>query len=290
MRSLLFVPGDSERKLAKALGSGADVLLLDLEDSVAADRKGTARGLVGEFLRATPPAEGAPRLYVRINALDTEYWEADVSAVVAARPAGLLLPKARSGEDVHRLSVTLGHYEERDGLAAGSVKLIAIATEVAVSLLDMKSYIGSSSRLEALTWGAEDLSADLGARATRDADGRYTSPFRLARDLCLFTAVAAGVEPIDTVFPAFRDTAAFERDCADAARDGFTGKMAIHPDQVGPINHAFTPSAEDVVRAQTIVRLFADNPGAGVVSHGGEMLDRPHLTRAERLLNRIRRG
>jgi len=290
MRSLLFVPGDSERKTAKALATGADALILDLEDSVAADRKPVGRAMVREFLAAAPAAGSRPLLYVRINSLDTPYWEADVSGVVAARPDGILLPKARSGEDVHQLSVTLDHLEERAGMAPGTVRILALTTEVPISILDMKSYIGSSNRLVGLTWGAEDLSAELGARTAREADGRFTSPFRLARDLCLFTAVAAGVQPIDTVFANFRDTAGFERDCAEAARDGFTGKMAIHPDQVAPINRAFTPSAEEIARARTIVGLFAANPDAGVVSHGGEMFDRPHLTRAERLLARIGPG
>jgi citrate lyase subunit beta/citryl-CoA lyase len=198
------------------------------------------------------------------------------------------LPKARSGEDVHRLSVTLGHLEEKTGIAPNTVRILALTTEIAISLLEMKTYIGSSSRLDGLTWGAEDLSADLGARETREADGRFTSPFRLARDLCLYTAVAAGVQPIDTVFANFRDTAGFERECHEAARDGFTAKMAIHPDQVEPINRAFTPSADEISRARTIVGLFAANPDAGVISHGGEMFDRPHLTRANRLLTRAR--
>lgn len=289
MRSLLFVPGDSERKIAKALATGADALILDLEDSVAADRKPAARGMTREFLAAAPPAGARPKLYVRINSLDTPFWEGDVAEVVKGRPDGILLPKTRSGEDVHRLSVALGHLEEQAGIPGGTIKISAIATEIAISLLDMKSYIGASSRLEALTWGAEDLSADLGARATRETDGRFTSPFRLARDLCLFTAVAAGVQPLDTVFANFRDTATFARECAEAARDGFTGKLAIHPDQVAPINAAFTPPAAEIEKAKTIVALFAANPDAGVVSHNGEMFDRPHLTRAERLLARAGR-
>ena len=288
MRSLLFVPGDSERKIAKALGIGADVLILDLEDSVSADRKATARSMTREFLAAAPPAGERPRLFVRINSLDTAYWEADVAEAAAGKPDAILLPKARSGEDVHRLSVTLGHLEERVGLSQGAIRIVALTTELAISLLEMKSYIGSSSRLDGLTWGAEDLSADLGARETREADGRFTSPFRLARDLCLYTAVAAGVQPIDTVFANFRDMAGFERECHEAARDGFTAKMAIHPDQVEPINRAFTPSPEEIARARTIVELFTANPDAGVVSHGGEMFDRPHLMRAERLLARAK--
>lgn len=285
MRSLLFVPGDSERKLAKALTAGADALILDLEDSVAADRKVTARAMSLEFVRGLPTGV-RPRIYVRINSMDTGYWEADAAALTAPGVDAILLPKTRSGEDVHRLSLTLGHLEERAGVAPGTIRITAIATEVAISLLDMKSYIGSSTRLEALTWGAEDLSADIGASATREPDGQFTSPFRLARDLCLFTAIAAGIEPLDTVYPNFRDMAGFRRECEQSARDGFTGKLAIHPDQVAPINEIFGLGESEIARARTIVDLFAANPDAGVVSYNGEMLDRPHLKLAERVLAR----
>lgn len=287
MRSLLFVPADSERKIAKAESCGADVLILDLEDSVGAERKPAARELARAYLSARTPGARRPRLYVRINALDTPHWEADLAGVMPGQPDGIMHPKPRSGEDVHRLSVALMHAEESNGIASGATRIIPIATEVPLSLLNMASYVGCSSRLDGLTWGAEDLSAAVGARATREADGGFTSPFRLARDLCLMTAVAADVAPIDTVYPAFRDLAGFERECATAARDGFTAKMAIHPDQVAPINAAFSPSAAEIERARLIVDLFARAPASGVISHGGEMFDRPHLVQAERVLARM---
>jgi citrate lyase subunit beta/citryl-CoA lyase len=290
MRSLLFVPGDSEKKLAKAIDSGTDVLILDLEDSVAPDRKSAARDLTRAFLTAHRPAMPRPRLYVRINPMTTDLWQDDLAGVMPAAPDGVVLPKPRSGEDVHRLSVALVHGEERAGLVAHATRIIPIVTEVPVSVLQLPSYVGASERLEGLTWGAEDLSAEIGSVETREADGSLTPLYRLVRDLTLVTAAAAGVAAIDTVFVSFRDSAGLERECRAAARDGFTAKLAIHPDQVAVINAAFTPGEEEVARAREIVRLFADSPGAGVVSLGGQMLDRPHLKRAERVLARSASG
>jgi citrate lyase subunit beta/citryl-CoA lyase len=292
MRSLLFVPGDSERKLAKALVAGADALILDLEDSVAGDRKPAARGMAKEFLAAAraAAAEPRPRLYVRINGLATRDWQDDLAGIVGAQPDGIVLPKARSGEDVHQLSVALGHAEERAGLPGGASRIIALATEVPASLLLLHTYIGASLRLEGLTWGAEDLSVALGSATTREADGSRTSPYRLARDLTLITAAAAGALAIDTVYIAFRDIGGLRQEAEAAARDGFTAKLAIHPDQVPVINAAFTPTLAAVARAEEIVRLFAANPDAGVVTLDGEMLDRPHLLRAERTLARAARA
>lgn len=287
MRSLLFVPGDSEKKLDRAAGAGADVVILDLEDSVAPTRKAAAREITAAYLAHSKAA--APRLYVRINSLADEGWQADLADVMPAGPHGIMLPKTASGDDVHRLSIALGHVEEQAGISAGATRIIALVTEVPGSLLLMHTYIGASSRLEALTWGAEDLSAELGSAATREADGSLTSPYRLARDLTLVTAVAAGVQAVDTVFVDFRDGAGLARECAAAARDGFTGKLAIHPGQVQIINAAFMPSAAEVARAQAIVDLFRADPEAGVVSLDGRMLDRPHLLRAERTLARAQR-
>jgi citrate lyase subunit beta/citryl-CoA lyase len=291
MRSLLFVPADSERKLAKGEASGADTLILDLEDAVSAARKPVAREMAAEYIRALRTQASRPRLYVRINALDTPFWQDDLAGVVGAAPDGIMLPKPRSGEDVHKLSIALNHAEEHGGGPVGATRIIAIATEVPVSLLSMPSYIGASARLEGLTWGAEDLSAVLGSQATREADGRgWTSPYRLARDLTLYTAVAAEVQPIDTVFINFRDAEGLREEARLAARDGFTGKMAIHPDQVAAINEMFTPSAGEIAWAKAIVGLFADNPEAGALSLDGQMVDRPHLVRAERLLARVKGG
>jgi citrate lyase subunit beta/citryl-CoA lyase len=294
MRSLLFIPADDERKLDKGMGSGADALILDLEDAVSAGRKADARAMAAQYLADTRPCEGRPLLYVRINAMDTGLWQEDLAGVVSARPDGILLPKPHSGEDVHRLSIALHHEEERAAVPAGATRIIAIATESPHALFRLDTYAGSSTRLEALTWGAEDLSAMIGATATREADGRtWTSPYRLARDLTLFAAAAAGVQALDTVFVNFRDGEGLRLECEAAARDGFTGKMAIHPGQLATINAAFTPGPGEVAAAEEIVQLFADNPGAGALSHRGQMVDKPHLVRAERTLARAtaaRRG
>jgi citrate lyase subunit beta/citryl-CoA lyase len=289
MRSLLFIPADDERKLGKGAATGADALILDLEDAVAGPRKATARTLAARYVADTRPHEGRPLLYVRINALDTGLWQDDIAGVIGTQPDGVVLPKARSGDDVHKLSLALRHEEERAGLALGSTRIIAIATETPVALFQLHTYVDSSSRLEALAWGAEDLSAAVGASANREADGRsWTSPYRLARGLTLFAAAAAGVQAIDTVFVNLRDDEGLRLECEAAARDGFTGKMAIHPGQIAAINAAFTPSAAEVAAAEEIVRLFADNPGAGALSHRGQMVDKPHLARAERTLARAK--
>jgi len=289
MRSLLFIPGDDEKKLGKGVGSGADALILDLEDAVSAPRKAAARAVSAQYIAATGALENRPLLYVRLNALDTPYWEDDLAGVMKSRPDGVLLPKARSGADVHTLSIALNHAEERAGLARGATRIIVITTEVPVSLLQMHTYVGSSSRLEGLSWGAEDLSAVLGAKANREADGAWTAPYQLARNLCLFTACAANAQPIDTVFVDFRDMQGFRHEARIAARDGFTAKMAIHPAQVPIINELFTPTAEEVGLAQEIIELFAQNPNAGALALRGQMLDRAHVARAERILARARR-
>ena len=292
MRSMLFVPADSERKMAKAMASGADVVILDLEDSIAIDGKPRAREVARDFLRTAhaDPAPGQPRIYVRINGLATPFWQDDLAALEAAPPHGIMLPKARSGEDVYQLSVALGHAEEKSGTANGTTRIVALITEVPISLLQLPSYIGSSNRLEGFTWGAEDLSAELGASANREPDGQFTSPYRLARDLTLITSAAAGVPSIDTVYIDFRNTAGLTREATTAARDGFTGKLAIHPDQVPIINAAFTPSPAEIERANAIVAAFAATGGAGVVGFGGAMLDRPHLELAKRTLARSGHG
>lgn len=287
MRSWLFIPADDEKKLGKGVTSGADVLLLDLEDAVAPSRKADARKVCADYIRATKDQAKRPRLVVRINALDTSYWADDLAGIVAAGPDGVMLPKPRGGSDVHTLSIALDHAEQGAGIAAGSIKIIAIATETPLSLITMSSYVGASARLDALTWGAEDLSAAIGARSNRDADGRtWTSPFRLARDLCLMTAVAANALPIDTVYVNFRDGEGLRLEAEEAARDGFVGKMAIHPNQVAVLNEVFTPKPEELAFAQEIIAAFRDNPAAGVVGIGGKMIDKAHLALAERLMAR----
>jgi citrate lyase subunit beta/citryl-CoA lyase len=287
MRSWLFIPADDEKKLGKGVTSGADVLLLDLEDAVAPSRKADARAVCADYIRATKSLPKRPRLVVRINALDTPYWADDLAGVVAAGPDGVMLPKPRGGADVHTLSVALDHAEQSAGIAAGSIKIIAIATETPLSMINMSTYVGASARLDALTWGAEDLSAAIGARTNREADGRtWTSPFRLARDMCLMTAVAANALPIDTVYVNFRDGEGLRLEAEEASRDGFVGKMAIHPNQVAILNEVFTPKPEELAFAEEIIAAFRDNPAAGVVGIRGKMIDKAHLALAERLMAR----
>jgi Citrate lyase beta subunit len=285
MRSLLFVPADSERKLDRARKAGADALILDLEDSVAPERKSEARRLAAAFLAEwdTP----AP-VYVRINGLTTGLADDDLMAVMTARPMGIMLPKAEGGRDVALLAAKLRVHEAENGIEDGATRILPIITETAAAVFSAGTLAGSSERLSALTWGAEDLSAALGARTTRDEAGRYTPVFAMTRAVTLLAASAAQVPAIDTVFPAFRDAEGLARDCAEAERDGFTGKMAIHPAQVPVINAAFTPSQEAIDHARRVVAAFKDAGQTGVASLGGEMIDRPHLLRAERILERAR--
>ncbi|WP_460451873.1 HpcH/HpaI aldolase/citrate lyase family protein [Alsobacter sp. SYSU BS001988] len=286
MRSLLFVPGDSPRKLEKGMASEADALILDLEDSVALEAKAAARDTVLAVLRQARAQPGRPRLYVRVNALDTGLTDIDLDAVMPGAPDGILLPKTSSGVDVQHAAAKLAVREAECELEDGATRIVAIATETARSIFHMGTYAGASHRLSGLTWGAEDLSADLGAETNRAEDGTYADPYRLARTLTLFAANAADAAPIDTVFTNFRDEAGLEAECEAARRDGFTGKMAIHPGQVATINRVFTPSAKALERAARIVALFEAQPGAGVIGLDGEMLDRPHLRRALRTLER----
>ncbi|ARQ01265.1 HpcH/HpaI aldolase/citrate lyase family protein [Pseudorhodoplanes sinuspersici] len=286
MRSLLFVPGDSPKKLDKGLSSGADALIVDLEDSVAADRKAEARATALAFLQGAAKKAHRPRLFVRVNALDTGLTDEDLDAVVAGKPDAIMLPKAAGGVSVTHLHAKLSAREAIAGLPDAAIGIIAIATETAASLFTTDTYGGSSPRLTGLTWGAEDLSADLGAEANRDERGDFLDPYRLARVLCLAGASAAGVTAIDTVYVDFRNEAGLCREAEEARRDGFTAKMAIHPAQVAIINDVFTPNAEAIAQAESIIAAFETQPGAGVVGIGGKMYDRPHLVRAQQLLAR----
>lgn len=287
MRSLLFVPADSERKFEKALASGTDGIILDLEDSVAHANKAKAREIAAGLLRTAKQSTKRPALYVRVNALDTGLTDTDLDGVMREGPDGVFLPKSLTGADVQHLAAKLAVREAEYGLADGATRIVAIATETAQAIFGLGTYRGASHRLEAITWGAEDLSADIEAETPRHADGTYTTPFAIVRAMALFAAHAAESLAIDTVYPNFRDSAGFRADCELARRDGFLAKMAIHPDQVPVINEIFTPPVHEIARAQKIVALFAENPGAGVIGLDGEMLDRPHLRRAERLLKRI---
>jgi citrate lyase subunit beta / citryl-CoA lyase len=289
MRSLLFVPADSPKKLAKAMTCEADALIIDLEDSVAPDGKASARLSAAAFLKETVPAKERPYLIVRVNGLRTGLTDADLDAIVPARPDAVMLPKAEGGASVTHLDAKLAVREATGGIADGETRILAIATETAAALFVAGTYAGSSKRLAALTWGAEDLSAELGAETNRDAEGVLLDPYRLARVLCLAGAATAGVPAIDTVFTDFADREAFRRECGAARRDGFSGKMAIHPTQVPIINEAFTPTREAIAHARAIVEAFAANPDAGVVGVAGVMADKPHLARAKHLLERANR-
>lgn len=283
MRSLLFVPGDSERKLKKGVASGADCLLVDLEDSVALDNKERSRAIATNFLAAR---SGTIRIYVRINDLRSGLIDHDLAAVVRGRPDGIMLPKAEGIADVEHLSAKLRVAEAEAGLPDGGIAILPIVTETARGVFLASSLAAGHPRLAGLTWGAEDLSAAIGASATRDTEGRYTDVFRLARTTTLLAAAAADIPAIDTVFVDFRDEIGLRAECAEAERDGFVGKMAIHPGQVPVINAAFTPSPEAVAEARALVDAFAVAGNPGVLGIAGKMVDRPHLRRAERLLAR----
>jgi len=283
MRSWLFVPGDSEKKVAKAEGISADVLIFDLEDAVASQRKAFARDLLREYLVSRADAR-RQQLWVRINPLDLAEAAADLAAVMPGRPDGIVLPKAQSPEDVAALGTRLDRFEQEHGHPVGSTRILPVATETPRSVFALGEYGPGSRRLAGLTWGAEDLAAAVGATGNRDPEGRWTAPYQVVRSLCLFAAHAAGVAAIDTLWANFRDPRGLEASCSEARRDGFSGKLAIHPDQVGVINRCFTPSAEEIERARRIVELFEANPGAGTLALEGSMLDLPHLRQAQRIL------
>jgi citrate lyase subunit beta/citryl-CoA lyase len=288
LRSLLFVPGDQPEKLTKAFGSAADALILDLEDSVAPVNKEAARRSVLAFLQGHDDLPDPPELYVRINALTTTLSDGDLDVVMTGAPAGIMLPKACGGEDIAALDARIAVREALHGIADGSTRILAIATESAAAIFKLGTYAESSPRLAGLAWGVEDLSADIGAAGGR-ADGGWTGPAEMARNLCLFGAAAAGVDAIDSVYTDFRDLDGLKRECAVAARDGFAAKLAIHPDQATIINEAFTPGEAAVAHAERVVEAFSLFGDAGVTSLDGQMLDRPHLKAAERLLARARR-
>src|SRR2546421_201455 len=274
MRSFLFVPADSDRKLAKGSESGADALILDLEDSVAAERKSAARDTALAYLKQYAVSR-RQQLVVRVNALATGLTDADLDVIVAGRPDAILLPKAEGGAAVIHLDAKLTAREAMHGLPEGTIKILALATETASSLFLCGTYRGASARLTGITWGAEDLSAELGAETNRDERGRFTSPYWLARNLSLAAASAARVQAIDTVYADFRNMDGLREEAIEARRDGFTAKMAIHPAQVAVINDVFTPAADEIAKAQAVVAAFADNPSAGVVGIGGGRFGRP---------------
>lgn len=286
MRSMLFVPGDSARKQEKSLQARADALILDLEDSVAPPQKSTAREMTLAFLTQHGPSARHPLLYVRVNALDTGLTDLDLEAVMPGRPAGIMIPKAVGGKDMADICARLTKQEKQNGIAEGSTRLIPVATESAAAVLALPTIPGSTSRMSGLTWGGEDLAADIGAESNHDESGAYTPTYVMARSMALLTAVAAGVEPIETAYVNYGDAEGFMTDCLRARRDGFTGRIAIHPNQVDIINDIFTPSKQAVERATKIIDTFAANPGMGVIGIDGEMIEIPHLRQSERIIQR----
>ena len=284
MRSFLFVPADGGSKLDKAMASGADAVIVDLEDSISPERKDAARKAAFDFLKSARAKKDRPRLLVRINGLDTGMTDADLDAIVAGAPDAVLFPKAEGGTSVVHLDAKLTAREAIAGLPEGAIKILAQSVESAAGLFLAGTFRDSSKRLIGLTWGPEDLSAELGAEANRESDGTLTEPYRLARSMCLFGAAAAKVPAIETIHVDFRNAEVLRRDTELARRDGFTGRIAIHPAQVPVINEVFTPTAAQIEKAKAVVAAFAAKPGAGTVGVDGKMYDRPHLVRAQALL------
>jgi citrate lyase subunit beta/citryl-CoA lyase len=285
IRSWLFVPGDSERKLEKARCNPADALILDLEDAVSDDRQDVARQMVCDYLGKRTERQ-RQALWVRINPLDSELSLPDLAAVMPGCPCGIVLPKVYSAKQVNTLCNYLSALEAREGIAPGSTGILCVATETAASLLTFHTYLdGVSPRLRAMTWGAEDLAAALGASDNRHpGTGEYDDPYLMAKSFCLAACRAIDVQPVGVVYTNFRDEAGFEADCLRDRRAGFIGKIAIHPAQAEIANRAFTPSSDEVAQAQRIVAAFEDNPGLGTVGVDGRMLDMPHLKQARNLL------
>lgn len=280
MRSFLFVPGDSARKFEKARSGNADALIVDLEDSVSAEAKEAARAATRAMLETPRTAQ---KWFVRVNALDTGMTLADLAAVMPLRPDGVVLPKCAGAADVERLAAYLDAFEAASGLEHGSTHIVAVATETAESIFGLSGYKGANPRLWGLMWGAEDLAASLGA-TENSADGVYSEPFRLARNLCLMGASAAGLAAIDTVCTTIGDLAYVEAEANAARRDGFAAKAVIHPSHVDPVNAAFTPKPDEVAWAQRVIAAFADDPQAGVVKIDGKMIDKPHERAARKIM------
>ena len=281
MRSMLFVPGDRPERFAKAAASGADAVILDLEDAVVAERRPQARTEIAAWLRS---GERKVPAWVRINPVDSDDALADLAAIIDGRPDGIVLPKARDGSDVERAHHWLESLEARAGFARGSIGLLPLITESAGALLRAPSFASLPARVTALTWGAEDLAADVGAAGNKTADGEYELTFAMARSFCLLAAAAAGVAAFDTIDTDFRDTAAIERRARASRRQGFAGKLAIHPAQIAPIHAAYSPTQDEIAWAERVVAAFRAAPGAGAVAFEGGMLDKPHLRQAERIL------
>ncbi|HEY6832137.1 MAG TPA: CoA ester lyase [Pseudolabrys sp.] len=284
MRSLLFVPADGGSKLDKAMASGADAVIIDLEDSITPERKDAARASALSFLKDATAQKVRPRILVRINGLDTGMTDADLEAIMPGRPDAIVFPKAEGGASVVHLDAKLTVREALVDIPEGTTKILAQAVESAAGMFLAGTFRDASRRLIGMTWGPEDLSAELGAESNREADGTLTEPYRLARSMCLYGAAAAKLPAIETVYVDFRNTEGLRRDTEAARRDGFVGRLAIHPAQVPVINEVFTPTPAQIDKAKAVVAAFAAQPGAGAVGIDGKMYDRPHLVRAQRLL------
>jgi citrate lyase subunit beta/citryl-CoA lyase len=288
MRSLLFVPADGGSKLDKAMASGADGVIIDLEDSIAPERKEMARKLALDFLKGAKGKKDRPQLLVRINGLDTGMTDADLDAIVPGAPDAVLFPKAEGGATVTHVDAKLTAREAIAGLPEGSIKILAQTVESAAGLFTAGTYKNCSPRLIGMTWGPEDLAAEIGAEANRETSGELTEPYRIARAMCLYGATAAKVPAIETIHVDFRNPDVLRKDTEVARRDGFTGRLAIHPAQIAVINEVFTPGAAQIEKAKAIVAAFAAKPGAGTVGIDGKMYDRPHLARAQALLANLK--
>lgn len=285
LRSWLFIPGDSEKKIAKVADCGADAVILDLEDAVCSDNKPLARRLIPDFLCATPRGQRKAQHWVRVNPFDSGLTLDDLAAIMPGAPDGIMQPKTNDPEDVRRLSHYLDALEAAYGIERGSVKILPVATETAIAPFTLGQFASAGlERLAGLTWGAEDLSAALGASTNVDASGQWAFTYQMARSLCLLAAHASGVQAIDTLYVDFRDEEGLRAACRTARAEGFTGRIAIHPSQVAGINDSFTPSAEEVAHARRIIDAFSASPGAGAVGLDGKMIDIPHQKQAERLL------
>jgi citrate lyase subunit beta/citryl-CoA lyase len=285
IRSFLFIPGDSEKKIGKVDDVAADAFIFDLEDAVAPARKPVARAMVPAFIKDRPRAERKSQLWVRINPLDTAWTLEDLAAIVPSAPDGIMLPKVDGPQHVAQVSHYLDALEAAAGIAAGSIKILPVATETAIAPFRLGDYAGAGlNRLYGLTWGAEDLSSAIGASGNTDATGEWTQTYKMVRSLCLLGAHAAGVEAVDTLYVDFRDPDGLRASCKAARAEGFSGRIAIHPAQVDVINEAFSPSEDEVAFAQRVVALFAANPDSGTLALDGKMLDIPHLKQASKTL------
>lgn len=291
LRSLLFIPGDSEKKLGKGDEAGADALVLDLEDSVLPANKARARGLTAEYLKGRKKDARRSQLWVRINPLDSEFALSDLAAVVAGSPDGVMLPKAQGPADIERLSFYLDALEAQAGLTLGSTRVLPVATETAAAPFNLGAYGAARlPRLAGLTWGSEDLSTALGASTNRDVSGEWAFTYRMVRSLTLMGARAAGVQPIDTLYSDFRDEQGLRAASQASRAEGFTGRLAIHPAQVQAINESYLPSAAEIEHARRVIAAFEASPGAGAVGLDGKMVDIPHLKQAQALIEQASRS